>query len=304
MVDLSNTSKAVRQRIGFVGVGFMGHGMASRLLQAGYELTVIAHSNRSNVDDLLARGGHEAENYTALAEASDTVILCVTDSKAVAEVVAAMKPGLRAGMTVIDTGTSSPVSTREVWKELDAIGVEFVESPLTGGVKQAAAGELGALVGASDETFERVTPLLETFCKTVHHFGPPGAGNTAKLLNNYMVLGIAALVTDAFSKADEANVDWQKLYDVVICGSADSGVLRRIIGSAVNGDFKGYVFNVDSSLKDIRYLCEMLESTESMSPLAAAVRNVYEDAVGAGHGKRLLSELLAPEVRATQQVNP
>ena len=161
-----------------------------------------------------------------------------------------------------------------------------MEAPVTGGIKQAAAGELGALVGADDDAFNKARPVLDAMCKTVHHFGAPGSGNTAKLLNNFMVMGIAALVIESFSKADQAGIDWRKLYDVVICGSADSGVLRRIVGSAIQNDFKGYVFDVNGSLKDMRYFCDLAETMGGITELGAAVKGVFEQAVEDGHGSR------------------
>lgn len=281
-------------RIGFVGAGAMGHGMACRLLDAGYDLAVIVHRNRGPVDDLVAHGATEVRSYDELAAGREAIVLCVSDSRAVEEAIGRLRPALRAGMMIVDTGTSSPESTRSIHRQLAGMGVSFVESPVTGGVKQAAAGELGALVGADPDVFDEVAPLLACMCSTVHHFGPPGAGNTAKLLNNYMVLGIAALVTEAFGRAREADIDWQKLYDVVVCGSADSGVLRRIIGSAVQGDYRGYVFSVDGSLKDMRYFEALCESMGGVSELGKAVTRVYEKAVSDGCGDRLLSELLRP----------
>jgi 3-hydroxyisobutyrate dehydrogenase-like beta-hydroxyacid dehydrogenase len=249
------------------------------------------------VDDLISKGAREASDYKGLADASDVIILCVSNSRVAEEVVSGLMPGLRAEMMVIDTGTSSPESTRLVHGELAKLGVSFIESPVTGGVKQAAAGELGALVGAMPADFEAVRPVLETICRTVHYFGPPGMGNTAKLLNNYMVLGIAALVVEAFGKARDTEVDWRKLYDVVICGSADSGVLRRIIGSALEGDYRGYVFSVENSLKDIQYFEELSRSMGGLSELGRAVTHVFEKAVAEGHGDMMLSELLSPELK-------
>lgn len=292
------------QRIGFVGAGVMGHGMASCLLQAGYPVRVIAHRNRGPIDDLVSKGADEAGDYAALAAGSDAIILCVSNSTVVEEVVGALTPALRPGMMVIDMGTSSPDSTRAIHGRLAKMEVAFVEAPVTGGVKQAAAGELGALVGAEAAAFDAARPLLEAMCRTVQHFGPPGTGNTAKLLNNYMVFGIAALVIEAFGRARDADIDWQKLYDVVICGSADSGVLRRIIGSAVQGDYRGYVFSVDGSLKDLRYFGALSESMGGVSELGRAVTHVYEKAVADGHGQRLLSELLAPDVDEQRVSNP
>lgn len=282
-------------RIGFVGAGVMGHGMASRLLRAGYPVTVIAHRNRTPIDALVAKGAEEARDYPALVARSDVIILCVSSSGVVETVIEALRPDLRTGMMVVDMGTSSPDSSRRLAAELAALEVAFVEAPVTGGVKQAATGELGALVGADRGSFEAVRPLLHCMCRTVHHFGPPGAGNTAKLLNNFMVFGIAALVTEAFGKAREAGIDWQKLYDVVICGSADSGVLRRIIGPAVQGDYRGYVFSVEGALKDMTYFGELSESMGGLSELGRAVTHIYERAATEGRGGLLLSELLAPE---------
>lgn len=284
--------------VGFVGVGIMGHGMASCLMAAGYDLHVIAHRNRQPVEDLVSKGAHEAAALADLASASDIIILCVSNSDVVAQVVNDLSPHLSSGMALIDTGTSDPEATKQVAAQLSALQVDFVEAPVTGGVKQAADGQLGALVGASDAAFARARPVLEAFCAQVHHFGAPGAGNTAKLLNNYMVMGLIALITETFTKADQAGVDWQKLYDVVICGSADSGALRRIIGNALEGDFKGYVFDVKGALKDINYFCDMAESMDGKSQLASAVQQVFVDANAAGHGERLVSELLSPDVRS------
>lgn len=275
----------------------MGHGMASCLLAAGYPLHVVAHRNRQPIDDLISKGAREASTLAELAPNCDVIILCVSNSDVVAQVVNDLLPHLSAGMTVIDTGTSHPEATKQVARQLEDLKVNFVEAPVTGGVKQAAAGELGALVGADETIFEKVRPVLDAFCAQVHHFGPPGAGNTAKLLNNYMVMGLIALITETFTKADKAGVDWQKLYDVVICGSADSGALRRIIGNALEGDFKGYVFDVKGALKDINYFCDMAESLDGKSQLAAAVQQVFIDANAAGHGERLVSELLSPDIR-------
>ncbi len=287
-----------RERIGFIGAGTMGHGMCSCLLKAGFPLTVIANRNRAPINDLVLNGAKEAESLKDLAKASDIIILCVSNSNIVEELVTELLPNLSAGQLVIDTGTSKPESTRAVAEQLAEAGIDFVEAPVTGGKVQAAAGELGALVGADEAALERADSVLGAFCKQIHHFGAPGSGNTAKLINNFMVMGIIALVTEAFTKADEAEVDWTKLYDVVTCGSADSGVLRRIIGNAKDGDFKGYVFDVNGALKDMSYFSDVAEELGGMTPLAAAVHDVFEKAAADGHGDLLVSELLSPDVRA------
>lgn len=284
-------------KIGFVGVGIMGHGMAGNLLDKGFDLTVIAHRNRGPVDDLVGRGAAETETLGDLSRRSDVIILCVSNSKVVDRVISELKPHLRAGQLIIDCSTNEPESSRRIAKDLAALEIGFAEAPLTGGIRQSADGELGALVGAEPAVFEKVRPVLDAFCKTVEYFGLPGTGQTAKLINNYMVLGIAGLVIEAFKQADTAGVDWKKLYDVAICGSGDSGVLRRMIGSAIEDNFKGYVFDVRGAHKDLSYYTRLSEQLGGTSPLTKAVTAIFEQAENAGHGDRMISELLDPNLR-------
>jgi len=287
------------QNIGFVGLGAMGSGMASNLLAKHGQLNIVPNRSRKPVDELVKQGAKEFADYADLASNSDILILCLPNSDVVEAVVAGMGDGLKDGKLLVDTGTSSLQSTQRVAGALEERGVHFAEAPVTGGTEQATAGELGALVGASPEVFDVIEPVLQNFCSSVQHFGPVGAGARAKFVNNYMVMGIVALVCEAFHIADITGSDWDKLYDVVIRGSADSGAFRRIIGNARNGDFEGYVFSTEGALKDMKYITEMNASLGRATPLNMAVLNFFSDAAKAGHGNRLLSELLRPEVRET-----
>ncbi len=284
-------------KIGFVGVGIMGHGMASNLLAAKFELTVIAHRNREPVEDLVGRGAFEAQSLAELAGRCEIIILCLTNSKVVDTVIEELKPALRDGQIIIDSSTNEPESARRIAAELASVGVGFAEAPLTGGIAQAAAGELGALVGSDPDVFERIRPVLDSFCQTVQYFGLPGTGQTAKLINNFMVLGIAGLVIEAFKQADAAGVDWKQLYDVAICGSGDSGVLRRMIGSAIEDDYKGYVFDVRGAHKDLSYYNNLSKQLGDVTPLTEAVTDIFRVAEKSGHGDLMISELLAPKFR-------
>jgi len=290
-----------KMRLGFIGVGVMGHGMASCLVEAGYELTVIAHRNRTPVEDLVGRGAIEARSLARLAERSDVIILCVTNSKVVDAVVEELLPSLRAGQIIIDSSTNEPECSQRLARYLADIGVGFAEAPLTGGIKQAAAGELGALVGSEPDVCEKIRPILNSFCRTVEYFGPAGTGQTAKLINNYMVFGIAALVIEAFKKAEAANVDWKQLYDVAICGSGDSGVLRRMIGSAIEGNFEGYVFDVRGAHKDLGYYSRLSQQMDGESALSEAVIDVFRNAEKSGHGDLMISELLRSDIDDTKE---
>ena len=220
-------------RVGFVGLGAMGEGMAACLLRDGFQVTVLGNINRGPVDRLVAAGAVEAPGPLELANEADIICLCLPNSDVVEHVIGRMQPALAPGKTILDTGTSSLASTAKLGQALAQLGVGFAEAPLTGGKAQAAEGVLGALVGTTEETFSVAQPVLDSFCSSVQHFGPVGSGGRAKLINNAMVIGIAALVLEAFRKARRTQTGWSQLYDVVTRGSADSGVLRRIVGTAL-----------------------------------------------------------------------
>ncbi|MEO0752052.1 MAG: NAD(P)-dependent oxidoreductase [Pseudomonadota bacterium] len=286
-------------RIGLIGLGAMGHGMAANILAKHGQMTILGNRNRAPVDDLVTKGAVEVASPAALAEVCDFILLCLPNSDVVEDVITKMGASLSTGKILIDTGTSARDSTLILAKVLQDRGISFAEAPLTGGKTQAENGDLGALVGAEDDVFERISPILSLFCSSVQHFGPVGSGAAAKFVNNYMVMGIAAVVCEAFHVARLTDSDWGKLYDVVIRGSADSGVFRRIIGNAKDGNYEGYVFSVENALKDMGYITQMNATLGRNTSLNQAVHAFFQDAAQAGHGDKLLSELMRPEVGET-----
>jgi 3-hydroxyisobutyrate dehydrogenase-like beta-hydroxyacid dehydrogenase len=287
---------ANQERIGFVGVGIMGEHMAGHLIKAGYPLTVIANRNRAPIEALCAKGAMEAHSLASLVEASDTVILCLPNSDVVAKVMSEIQGALRHGMMLIDCGTSRPHDSAALAERLAAKGVAFVESPVTGGRPQAIEGSNGALVGCAEHDFERAERILSAFCGSVVRYGDVGAGGTAKLINNYMVMGIAALIVEAYDKARDAGIDWAPFYEAMMRGAGRSGVLERMVGGAMDGNMKGYVFHIADALKDVRYFTEMSEQKfGDVSPLAEAVEGVFAQAVEKGQGRWMLSEMLLPD---------
>src|SRR5262249_24475796 len=131
-------------------------------------------------------------------------------------VIGRLKAHLRLGQVIVDTGTTDPETTRRLAHEFSSLGIAYADAPMTGGPEQAARGEIGALVGADDETFARIRPVIACYASRIKHFGPPGSGNVAKLISNYLVIGMIALVTEAFTSARAARVDWADLYEVML----------------------------------------------------------------------------------------
>lgn len=286
-----------QQPAGFVGVGQMGEGMCQRLLQAGFPLSVLAHRNRAPVERLLAQGAREAASAAALAQASSVIILCVSNAEAVARTIEAMRPALRQGHIIIDTSTSDPEVTRRLAGELASDGVTLFDAPLTGGPVQAAAGELGVLLGGPADAVAQIEPLLRAFARRIEHFGPAGAGHLAKLVNNYLVCGMVALIADTYNAARDLGVDWAKLYSVMQQGSNNSPALQRIVANALEGNFDGYRFSIANAHKDMAYYMRLGDGLSGPSELAAAVMEEYDDAIARGLGDNMVSRLIDPSLQ-------
>src|SRR3954469_2610754 len=153
------------ETIGFIGVGLMGHGMAKNIVEKGYPLVVMGRRNRKPIEDLVGRGATEAANPREVGERASIVFLCVTGSPEVEAVVRGpdgLKAGLKPGSVIVDCSTSDPVSTVALAQELKASGIELVDAPLSRTPKEAWEGKLDTMVGASDETFARLRPVIET----------------------------------------------------------------------------------------------------------------------------------------------
>jgi 3-hydroxyisobutyrate dehydrogenase-like beta-hydroxyacid dehydrogenase len=282
-------------RIGFIGVGMMGHGMAKNLLAKGFPLAFTVHRDRSRLADLLAAGAREMKTATELARESDVVILCVTGSPQV-EVNVFGEQGLlsaaRKGLTIIDTSTAEPGSTAKIREAFAAKGAEFIDAPLARTPKEAEEGRLNAMVGADDAAFARIRPVLAAFCENIFHVGPPGAGHTLKLVNNFMAMTIVASIAEAFAVAAKAGVKLDKLFEVVSQGAINSPIFQMMAGGAVQGDFTRMKFAIQNAAKDMRYYTHLAESLPVPSFLGEAVHQSYELAVALGLGEKLVPSMI------------
>jgi 3-hydroxyisobutyrate dehydrogenase-like beta-hydroxyacid dehydrogenase len=282
-------------RIGFIGLGMMGHGMAINLLRKGFALTVKVNRDRSRLSDILAAGARECTTNAEVARSSDVVIVCVAGSPQVEEIAfgpAGLVEAARLGLLVVDTSTSEPQSTARVREALAAKGMVLVDAPLARTPKEAEEGRLNAMVGAEPVDFERVKPVLAAFCENIFHVGPPGAGHTLKLVNNFMALTIAASIGEAFAVAAKAGVRLDKLFEVVSQGALNSNIFQMIGGGAVHGDFTRMKFSIVNAAKDMRYYTHLAESLPVASFVGEAVHQSYAQAVALGFGDRLLGSMI------------
>jgi 3-hydroxyisobutyrate dehydrogenase-like beta-hydroxyacid dehydrogenase len=270
------------ERIGFVGVGLMGHGMAKNILAGGYPLTVIAHRNRGPVEDLVAQGAGEAGSLAALAAASDIVFLCAPGSPQVEAIVESLMPSLAEGAVIVDCSTSDPVSTGALAGRLAARGIALADAPLGGTPVQAEAGELSTMVGADPATFARIEPVLKTWAAAIVHIGKTGDGHRMKLINNFLSLGYGAMYAEALALAAKVGISVETFDSVIRGGRMDNGFYRTFMGYALEGNRESHRFTLTNAHKDMRYLASMADAAGIANPIGAAVKNSYALATATG----------------------
>ena len=285
-------------RIGFIGVGFMGHGMAKNLLEKGHPVIVMGHRNRAPVEDLVSRGAKEAKDLRALAEASDIVVLCVTGSPEVEELVAGPDGLAAAGkeLMIIDCSTSDPSSTTKLAAQMQERGITLIDAPLSRTPKDAEEGTLDVMVGGGDADVARARPVIDCFAGRVVHTGPTGSGHTMKLLNNFVSLGYAAIYSEALALGAKAGLTPQTFDQVLRGGRMDCGFYQTFFQYVVGRDPNAHRFAIRNALKDLTYLAAFANASGAANPISGAVRNSFALAVNAGQGERyvpMLSDFIA-----------
>nr|WP_246212099.1 NAD(P)-dependent oxidoreductase [Usitatibacter palustris] len=291
-------------RIGFVGIGMMGHGMVKNLLAKGFPVTFKVNRDRSRLEDLIAAGAKEVDSYAKLAADSDFVIVCVTGSPQVEEVIlgkGGLLEGAHKGLIVIETSTAEPGSTAKVREALLAKGADLADAPLARTPKEAEEGRLNTMVGADDALFAKVKPVMAAFCENIFHVGPAGAGHTLKLVNNFMAMTIVASIAEAFSVANKAGVKLDKLFEVVSMGALNSPIFQMVAGGAVAGDLTRMKFAIRNAAKDMRYYTHLAESLPVPSFVGEAVHQSYEQAVALGLGDKLMASMIEAQEQLTKQ---
>ena len=286
----------IKPRIGFVGAGLMGHGIAKNLLTKGFPLALRVHRNRAAAQDLFALGATEATSNAHLARNADVVILCVTGAPQVEEVVLGtdgIASAARQGLIVVDTSTSEPATTARMRDVLAEQNVRFVDAPLARTPVEAEQGRLNIMVGADDATFAELQPTFAAFCENIVHAGPPGHGIVLKLINNFIAQAICTATAEACAAAAKSGLSIRKLHQVISAGAVNSGLFQLIVGRMLEGgDLTGLRFTLSNAAKDLRYYTHFTESMMLPSIVGEAVHQSLVTANALGFGDRYVPSLI------------
>ncbi|KPV48004.1 6-phosphogluconate dehydrogenase, partial [Kouleothrix aurantiaca] len=217
------------ERVGFIGLGIMGRGMALNLLKAGFPLRVW-NRTAARMDELAADGAQPCASPAELAGQCDIIITCVSDTPDVEAVLLGENgviAGVQAGALVIDMSTISPQATQSFAEKLAAKDVHMLDAPVSGGSEGAAKGTLSIMIGGDAADVERAMPVFQAMGKTITHVGGTGAGQTVKLVNQILVVGSMQSMAEALLFAQAGGVDLEKTLAAVSGGAGGSWTLSN-----------------------------------------------------------------------------
>lgn len=296
------------ERVGFIGLGIMGRGMARNLLKAGFHLRVW-NRTPARMAELAAEGAATAKDPADLAAQCDILITCVSDTPDVEAVLAGDNPpgaihGLRPGSLVIDMSTISPHATRALAEKLRAKGAAMLDAPVSGGSEGAARGTLSIMVGGEAEQVARARPVFEAMGKAITHVGGHGDGQMVKLVNQILVVGHALAMSEALLFAQAGGLDLRQTLDAVKAGAAGSWMLSNRGPQIIERDFRPG-FTIDLQQKDVRLVLAAADQMGVPVLGTSLIFNLYRTLQAEGLGGdgnhalvKALERLAGFEVRA------
>ncbi|GGB99528.1 3-hydroxyisobutyrate dehydrogenase [Marinobacterium zhoushanense] len=258
-------------QIGFIGMGLMGVPMSKRLLQAGFPLQVWNRST-DKAAPLQAFGAQIAASLEQLIHSSDLLMICVTDTAAVEQIV--FGPGGvaehgRSGQILVDFSSIDPATTRDMAARLKADkGIDWIDAPVSGGVAGAEQGSLAIMAGGDAAVLEQVLPVLAPLSQRVTHMGPVGAGQVTKICNQMLVSCNVLVMAEVMALAERAGVDAAQIPTALKGGFADSIPLQLTGPRMANREFDEIKWHVRTLLKDLDMANTLAKAMGSAVPMA------------------------------------
>jgi len=291
----TTSAESTKERIGFVGLGTMGHFMAANLLKAGFAVTVWNRTSE-RAAPLVELGATQTNTPADVARASDIVIACLTDSPQVEEVLfgeSGLAEGFAAGSLFIDCSTISPTKAKEFSERLSTQGVTALDAPVTGGSEGAKNATLSILVGGADSDFARGESVLSAMGRTITHLGDVGAGQWAKAINQVILASMYLGVAEGVTLGLKAGLDVERVLGALRGGAAGSWVLENRSGRMIDDDYP-LGFKISLHRKDLGIGLELAREVGAVLPVAAIAASFEDGLIAQGFGDEDNSALARP----------
>lgn len=277
-----------KPRVGFVGLGLMGFGMARNIARAGFALTVY-NRTRAKAESLAGEVDCAiADSPRAVAETSDIVVTMVSDVPDVEQVYLhanGIGEVARPGLACADMGTVGPDCARRIGAALEKSGALFVDAPVSGGSWGADQGTLSIMAGGTEEAFAACRPVFEAMGKKIVHCGPVGLGQTTKLVNQVVGALNLEAVCEGLRLAETSGANVPSVLDAVGAGAAGSWSWTNLGPRIAERDFAPG-FKIDHQIKDLRLALEAAESQGLALPGARLVLEHLRRAQAMGYGEQ------------------
>mgnify|MGYP001553264319 CR=1 FL=1 len=289
------SSTSPKPRVAFLGLGLMGAGMASRILGAGFPLTVY-NRNPAKAASLVAAGARVATSPREAAAQADVIISMVADNHAARAVWlgdSGALAGAAPGCIAIESSTVTAGWVMELAAAAAASSCEFIDAPVTGSRIQAGAGELAFLVGGPAATLEKARPVLTPMSKSITLLGPVGSGARVKLINNFVCGVQIASLAEAITMIERAGLDRAKAIEVLTSGAPGSPLVKAISARMTAADYTPN-FIVRLLAKDLTYAIDEAAGHALDLTTAAAALKLFQTAVATGHGDQDMSAVIEP----------
>ncbi len=286
-------------KVAFIGLGVMGYPMAGHLALAGHAVTVY-NRNPAKAADWCAEFPKQASAPTPrqAAEGADMVFCCVgndDDLRAVMLGADGALAGMKAGAVLVDHTTASAKVARELFAAAKALGVHFVDAPVSGGEAGAINGLLTVMCGGEAVAFERMKPVAMAFSKAVTLMGESGAGQLTKMVNQICIAGLLQALSEGIAFGMKAGLNMEQVLDVIGKGAAQSWQMDNR-GKTMVADKFDFGFAVDWMRKDLGLVIDEAKRNGARVPVTALVDQFYADVQAAG-GNRLDTSSLVKRLR-------
>ena len=271
-------------KLGFIGIGLMGEPMTLRLLAAGHEVTVWNRSSEK-LATVLAKGASAADSPADVARAAEIAMMCVTDQRAVDDVLFGrhgMAEGARQGLVIVDFSSIAPASARAFAPRLAEKGIGLVDAPVSGGVPGAQKGTLAIMAGGREEDVERVRPVVMQLASRFTRMGESGAGQTTKLCNQIIVGALLPILAEAIRLAEAGGVDAKRLPEALKGGFADSLPLQIFGARMASRTFEPSLGAASLMLKDLGNAADLAAQLGVALPMVERALERYRRLDAAG----------------------
>ena len=274
-----NYESQTPRRCAFIGLGVMGHPMAGHLARAGHSVTVYNRTGSKAQAWAAEHGGKTANTPREAAFGAEFVFACVgndDDLRSVTLGADGAFAGMAPGAVFIDHTTASAEVARELFAAAKALGLHFVDAPVSGGQAGAVNGALTVMCGGEADAFDAMKPVAMNFAKAVTRIGESGAGQLAKMVNQVAIAGLVQGLAEAIAFGQRAGLDMPLVLDVIGKGAAQSWQMDNRGKTMTEGKFD-FGFAVDWMRKDLGLVLNEARHNGAQLPVTALVDQFYAD---------------------------